>query len=774
MKFNKIIFPALACTLMLGSCDDNKMEWGTPDGHGEISESEMPLALKEKIANYDYIKAYAAQYTPNLIVGLGLGTDEYIGNADYKAIADANFQMFTTGNAMKHQTVVQSDGTLKLTTVDAFLEAVPTDIQIYGHNFIWHTQQNQNYLKSLIAPQMNIESDSNVANILTGDASDFNNGTSGGWSSWGDNKEEQTIENGIGEDGTACMALKNKGDNAGAAYTAQCGYTFDTYLQANKEYIIKFKAKSSSNAGKLQFQYQNGTNYGSQGGYNTFDIGSMWNTYEYEFITTYEDVNRIILNFGEVGGTYYIDDIEFGLKIDDTMTNILAGDNSDFEGGTKGSWGSWGNSSSTNVSAKEEGYKSDYCVVLVNPSDGDDYYAAQFAYTFNEPLAVGETYIIQFYAKSTINSSGVQFASQNSNDYSGEGYHAFTLSTDWTLCEYEYTCTKENIDRILINFGKNAATFHVDNIKFGLKKEPQTKAVTRSTTITYIPKTAQEKKTVLLNAMESWIKGMAEHVGDRIKDWDVINEPITDNCQWRGIDGAFGGTDSEGKADMAPTEDAVNGLNLNWSNETGNGHFYWGYYLGKEYATKAFEYARQYCAQGSRLFVNEYNLETNPNKLAALIEFVKYIDQNNSTGAAIVDGIGTQMHVTASGITKEQIDAMFKTLAATGKLIRVTELDVALGTATPSAEQLAAQSDVYQMIFESYKENIPEAQQSGITIWTLSDNPDEHQYWLKDQSPNLFDANYARKHAYKGVCDGIAGKDISEGFTGTDWEKVYE
>ena len=60
-----------------------------------------------------------------------------------------NFQMFTTGNAMKHQTVVQSDGTLKLTTVDAFLEAVPTDIQIYGHNFIWHTQQNQNYLKSL-------------------------------------------------------------------------------------------------------------------------------------------------------------------------------------------------------------------------------------------------------------------------------------------------------------------------------------------------------------------------------------------------------------------------------------------------------------------------------------------------------------------------------------------------------------------------------------------------------------------------------------------------
>ena len=81
-----------------------------------------------------------------------------------------------------------------------------------------------------------------------------------------------------------------------------------------------------------------------------------------------------------------------------------------------------------------------------------------------------------------------------------------------------------------------------------------------------------------------------------------------------------------------------------------------------------------------KLYVNDYNLETSPNKLAALIDFVKYIDENNATGQPIVDGIGTQMHVTASSITREQIDAMFQTMAATGKLVRVTELDVAIGT----------------------------------------------------------------------------------------------
>ncbi len=49
------------------------------------------------------------------------------------------------------------------------------------------------------------------------------------------------------------------------------------------------------------------------------------------------------------------------------------------------------------------------------------------------------------------------------------------------------------------------------------------------------------------------------------------------------------------------------------------------------------------------------------------------------------------------------------------------------------------------------------------------DAADEHTYWYPDDAPNIFDKNYARKTAYKGVCDGIAGKDISEDFTGDMW-----
>lgn len=751
----------MACALTLSGCYDEKMEWGKPDGHGDVNISDIPLALKEKLANYDYIKAYAKQYAPHMTIGLGLGADQYISDPQYKQVADDNFQLFTTGNAMKHQAVVKSDGSLDFTTIDAFLQAVPTDIKIYGHNFLWHTQQNQNYLKSLIAPTMKVESSGGVANILSGDATDFNGGTTGGWGSWGSNKDSQTIEEGAGSDGTPCMVLKNLGD--GNAWEAQCGYTLSDFLQVGKTYMIKFKAKSTSGAGYLQFQYQNGTTYGSQGGYNDFNIGTDWNDFEYEFTPDYEDINRIILNFGKVGATYYIDDIQFGLKVEDPMTNVLSGDNSDFEGGTKGSWGNWGNNSTTSVSASGEGYNSNYCIVLVNPTDGSDYYAAQLAYTFDDPLKVGETYVIQFYAKTSLTGAGVQFATQNSNDYSGEGYHAIPLSSEWVLCEHEYTCSKEGINRILINFGKNAATFYLDNIKFGVKKATA-RALTRGTSITYVPKSAEEKKAALLSAMEAWIKGMAQHPGmERVTEWDVINEPIGDNSKWRGFDNTFMDGDS------APVENEESGLTLNWGNEAGNGHFYWGYYIGKEYATKAFEYARKYCSTGTKLYVNDYNLESSPNKLAALIDFVQYIEDNGQE----VDGIGTQMHVSSS-ITKDQVDAMFKTMAATGKLIRVTELDVQVGTTTPSAEQLATQAEVYQMIFDSYRINVPQAQQSGITIWTLTDSKKEHEYWLPNDAPNLFDANYERKHAYKGVCDGIAGKDISEDFSGDDWKNAYE
>ena len=632
--------------MLLTGCDDQLMEWGKPADHADVTSSEIPLAVKEVIANYDNIKDYAQQNTPNMLIGIGMGADLYINNANGEgSLANANYQIFTPGNAMKNDAIMGNSGSLNFATVDKLIEALDGNMKLYGHNFFWHTQQNQSYLKSLIAPTLVVESDGDIANVLSGDASDFNGGSTGGWGSWGSNKESAEVVSGAGQDGSAALVLKNKGD--GNAWEAQCAYTFNDYLEMNKTYVIKFKAKSTSPAGELQFQYQNGTTYSSQGGYNTFSVGTDWVKCEFTFTPAYDDANRIILNYGKVGGTYYIDNIKFGLAKDQ------------------------------NAAAR-----------------------------------------------------GIQYI-QASN-------------------------------------GK-------------------ARKVTRASRKYYVLKSAAEKQAALEGAMDAWVKGMAEHLKEKNVTpygYDVINEPIADGSnKYRGIDeGIFGGTwteDEQTMYDAAPVETEADGLTLNW----GSNHWYWGYYV-KDYPVKAFQLARKYLPAETKLFVNDYNLETSPNKLDALIKFVKDIDEKN--GTPIVDGIGTQMHVSLScsddaeknaaniAALKEKVDAMFQTMAATGKLVRVTELDLSLGTSSPSSNQYKAQSDAYRMIMESYKANVPAAQQSGITIWSLSDNEAEHEYWLKGQVPNLFDKDYKRKWAYKGFCDGIAGEDLGLKYGGNEYKAYYE
>ena len=788
--------------MLLTGCDDQLMEWGKPADHADVTSSEIPLAVKEVIANYDNIKDYAQQNTPNMLIGIGMGADLYINNANGEgSLANANYQIFTPGNAMKNDAIMGNSGSLNFATVDKLIEALDGNMKLYGHNFFWHTQQNQSYLKSLIAPTLVVESDGDIANVLSGDASDFNGGSTGGWGSWGSNKESAEVVSGAGQDGSAALVLKNKGD--GNAWEAQCAYTFNDYLEMNKTYVIKFKAKSTSPAGELQFQYQNGSTYGSQGGYNSFTVGTDWQTFQYEFtIYKYDDVNRIILNFGKVGATYTIDDIQFGLKQDDPMENVMAGDASDFEGGTTGNWGSWGSNKESAEVEEGAGYNNSKGLALKNKGDGNAW-EAQCAYTFDDALQEGKKYIIQFYAKSTSPAGELQFQYQNGTTYSSQGgYNTFSVGTDWVKCEFTFTPAYDDANRIILNYGKVGGTYYIDNIKFGLAKDQNAAArgiqyiqasngkarkVTRASRKYFVLKSAAEKQAVLEGAMEAWVSGVAKHLAEKNVvpyGYDVINEPIADGSnKYRGIDeGIFGGTwteDEQTMYDAAPVETEADGLTLNW----GSNHWYWGYYV-KDYPVKAFQLARKYLPAETKLFVNDYNLETSPNKLDALIKFVKDIDEKN--GTPIVDGIGTQMHVSLScsddaeknaaniAALKEKVDAMFQTMAATGKLVRVTELDLSLGTASPSSNQYKAQSDAYRMIMESYKANVPAAQQSGITIWSLSDNEAEHEYWLKGQVPNLFDKDYKRKWAYKGFCDGIAGEDLGLKYGGNEYKAYYE
>ena len=626
---------SIALSLGMTSCDDQIMEWKSQGD--SVTAAEIPLAVKEVLANYDDIKAYAEENHPNMTLGLGIGMNIYMGEDGRRELSRDNFQMITWGNAMKMDAIVKNNGSLNFANLDPALDALQEDgMKLYGHNFIWHTQQNQTYLKSLIAPKMVIDS----------------------------------------------------GD-------------------------------------------------------------------------------------------------------DDKCENIVT--NSGFEDGNDSGWNGWSHYSRSVVSG---GHDSDYALKCEMDGETSVNYDCQLWWSLSQPLEEGVTYYYGFWVKSPDNIS-VQLIGQNSS-YSGLYKKTVTAGSDWTFCEGEFTYDGNPADviRIGLQFGGTPnSVIWVDDFKFGPKKDQTSSskrfyaAKRRAGGISYEYKTPEEKAAVLTDAMEAWIKGMAEHLNEKgivPVGYDVINEAIADGSNKpRGYDGVFGGSVNDGDGnvvyDKEPQEgEEYNGLNLNW----GSGHFYWGYYV-PDYAVKAFQFARQYLPAETKLFYNDYNLESSPGKLAAVVDFVNKIDADN--GSPIVDGIGSQMHITLSGTNddadnnnakvaqlREQVDAMFQTLAATGKLVRVTELDISLGTSSPSAAQYKAQSDAFRTVFESYFENVPEAQQSGITIWSLTDAEDEHEYWLKGQTPNLFDAKFKRKWAYKGVCDALAGEDLGLKYGGEDYKAYYE
>lgn len=772
MKLNRIILPAMAMALTLAACEDNKMEWGTPDGHGQADLSDIPLSLTEKIANYKSIKEYAAEYIPNMTVGLGIGADYYINNGTVKQLADANFNTFTTGNAMKHDAVVGNKGELNFATIDAFVNAIPADAKMYGHCFLWHTQQKQMYLKSLITPEVVIEDtggDDVCENVITN--SGFESGTDGWTGLWG--KYTYAVE-APGKDSDNAIHFTMTGETA-ANYDCQLFWPLASPLEDGVTYAFSADIKSDMDIA-VQFIGQNASYAGIYKDSYTAPADWLHVTGEFTYNAASEttDIIRVGFQFGGTpGSNVWIDNLKFGVKKVEKMKNVIT--NPSFADGTNGWTGLWGKYT---YGVEAPGRTDDTAIRFTMTDETAANYDSQLFWALDTPLEVGATYAFSFYTKSDMNIA-VQAIGQNAS-YSGIYKDSFTALNDWTLCEGEFTYNASDpadIVRFGVQFGGTpGSTIWIDDFKFGLKNEeaqPKAKNLARAAGgVTYIYKTPEEKRTALLGAMETWIKGMAEHMGDRMIGWDVINEPIDDSTKGvRGINGVFGSEDADGNPDTAPVEQ--DGLNLNWASN----HFYWGYYLGMEYATKAFEYARKHCRPETKLFVNDYNLEVSPAKLDALINFVKYIDEHNETNAPIVDGIGTQMHAVAADLTREKIDEMFKKLAATGKIIRITELDVRHTyepTANPSAEQLMKQADVYRWIIESYKENVPATQQSGFTIWSLSDHADEHTGWFTGDTPNLFDANYARKPAYKGVCDGIAGRDISEDFTGDDWKAAYE
>lgn len=259
--------------------------------------------------------------------------------------------------------------------------------------------------------------------------------------------------------------------------------------------------------------------------------------------------------------------------------------------------------------------------------------------------------------------------------------------------------------------------------------------------------TDQQKKDTLTWALNNFISGMMKACDGKVKAWDAVNEPMSDAVP---SELKTGGRDGDKKT-----------------------NFFWQDHLGKDYARTVIRLARKAAGDSVRLklFINDYNLEAAYNhnaKCKGLIDMIKYWE---SDGVTKIDGIGSQMHVTCSMdpvVQKANEDAyvnMLKLLAATGKLVRISELDMGIqdanhqtvNTADVTPEMHKRMAEYYKFIVEKYLEIIPVAQQYGICVWAPTDSP-KGSGWRADEPIGLWNGNYVRKPAYAGFAEGLQGK----------------
>lgn len=747
----------LALLFISASCADDKFV---------DFKTEKP----ESIAQYEYLNAYDALKTyidrsthPNFKLGVGVAANDFLKGEMVRSVAVANFDEVVAGNAMKYASIVADDGSMDFGTVTKFVEAAKTSgLTVYGHTLCWHSQQNNKWLNSLIANKPKPVDPSSVNRVLH-------------------------------------IVAGEPKDNV---WDWEIYYDLDNVLEIGKQYTLTLRIKGS-NPGAFSFWpgMKDGSN--THYGFPECTSGEGWIDNTIVFTPT-SSIDRLRFCFGKLGGDLYFDDVV--LKADGSEANLLVNssfDEDDISHWTTVSWmglsygveelgesGStvWFESIITNGDAEgedvscfyatEDGKGGPYAAPIGETGTGADADGVGRAFIVKSADNPAEDHSTQFFVKAnTVLKEGdickLSFkykadkaAGSDSQTHKKPGEYIFydagvsvNFTTQWQKFEKEFTVTEQMVTNegvqpfqtIAWNLAKfkEANTYYFDDIEFGIQKKAEG-----------IPLTPEEKKEVLTNELERWIKGMMEACGGSVTAWDVVNEPISG-----------GGDDGNGNyALQSATNPDDNGV--------GGQNFYWQDFLGDDYVRIPIKFARKYFAENGgnsgdlKLFINDYNLESwwdNNKKVKSLINWIKRWE---SDGETKIDGIGTQMHVSYilneadQKKQEESIVNMFELLAASGKLIKITELDMGIvekafgegiKTELVTFEQYQKMSDFYKFIIQKYFEIIPVAQQYGITQWAATDSPADSG-WRKGQPIGLWDLNYNRKHTYAGFADGLAGK----------------
>jgi endo-1,4-beta-xylanase len=698
------IAASFATLVVMAACNKYK----APEFTVDKPES---IATQEDIDAYPALKSYINRTAhPNFKFGVALGLQEYIDKTVKYRLANKNFDEIVLGYEMKHGAVVQADGNLALDKVRSLLEtAGKANMYVYGHTLVWHANQNASYLKGLLSPMVVTSpayaNDLNVAGLKDKTFTGWNLASAGAGIT-------VTDADGMGSGNKAIKLVAAAGSSAPEAL--QLVTPSIAVDKTHKYEVVAYIKSDMPGEGRIAFEGLN-NNKPAAGAFTT---SISWK--EIRFLVSDFSGSSIKLHFdlgAKAGVTYYID--VNNLYVYDTqgtpIVNNLVTDGG-FESGS--GWGGWGTNSTRGVTADGMGVgNKGKAFFVTNTAKATNYWDIQTSYSFAANLNNAETYELSFWVKGT--TAGIIRPELQSTDYSSNGFGQVAVTTDWKLVTIATPTTAATRSRLIFSYGEYAGTVYIDDVVL-----KSTKATGGSTTV--VDKTPIEKTTIINTALDKWMSGMLAVTKNKVRAWDVVNEPMDDGNPYELKTGV-------GRTNMPADE------------------FYWQDYLGKDYAVTAFKLARQYSSTSDTLFINDYNLEYSLDKCKGLIAYVNYIE---SKGAK-VDGIGTQMHISTTA-DKTKIADMFKLLAATGKLIKISELDLGVGvkTTAATAEHYKAQAEMYKYVIDKYFELIPAKQRYGITIWSPLDSPASSS-WRPGEPIGLWTEAYVRKVAYTAVAESL-------------------
>ena len=717
MKVNKYIISALVCPFVLGSCAD----W---------DDWKYDVEKPQTIAQYEYLNDYAPlkEYLdrdahPGFKVSAALAVDEFNQQGPLFRLAAHNFDEIVAGNAMKMASCVNDQGVMDFSKVSSFVRAAEdAGLTVYGHTLAWHAQQPRKWLEKLIADkELDVDPDQKTFTELS----------------------RQTYTDGkfpFYQMGCAPDIINGSihfvptGDWSQFFCMTGCSMKAGNYVA-----ILHIK---STKDGMISLTAQNGWGAEAQKITQKFTVKAN------EWVDAEVALNDI------QGGNY-----DF-ILLPETFDGTL-----DLQSVTIGQYESPAVEVEQEVKHQtyQDGpfpyYQMGCAPDVINGSihfvpTGD---WSQFFCLPGLALTPGN-YAVDVEIKST-KSGNIKMTVQNGWGGDAESRDGtVALKEGWTTARFKMNLEQGgNYDFIL-----KPETF---DATLDLKSVTVKKIVKTNS----IPLTPQEKSDTLTWAMNKWISGMMQATEGKVKAWDLINEAISGGGNVNG----FYALQTEATSEHNPQD------------------FYWQDYFTPEMYGPIVEKAARdaYAAvegtnpEDLKLFINDYNLESDWDNNQKVKSLVYWIGVWEKKGKELgwntkIDGIGSQMHISyyeneqTLESKKKAIQNMLKIMAETGKLVRISEIDMGyvdkdgkdVTTAQleklPIEERVAkekAMAEHYKWIIEQYFKIVPVSQQYGICQWCLTDSPTDSG-WRPGQPVGLWNLNYQRKPAYGGFADGLANK----------------